>query len=347
MSFIDYLDKNLTTIKRFESYEEFKEDPNYLHETFALHHFINREIDLQKAHLDIDNLQVWIAYIEQRAIETPNSVLKARYNDLLWTYKNEANKILKVGNVANKCNQAISCYIKIIEEKLLRRKSDEGIWNNLNDYLFRAWKLAKIIKNKLQQQILIDLMIRVEESIKDDGKIGLWGFSYKYLLKDSSIELTVEQEREIIDQIVKRVNRIEAQDYNALEYGVKKLLDYYKKEKEKQLEFFDILEDHATIEHKSPFENQFRFKNLIELYHKYQFYERKERAIIQYQKICEKDNEKLIKIEQEFTITTEQQKLLLDELFHENKEIYFCRITEYFITKKKESEISMKRMQNN
>lgn len=83
---INHLEQ-LTYLKPFSYFEEYRDDPNYEYEIYALNHstHINGEVRLLSN--PPSDLNKWIMYIEQRALTSQNVVLRARYNDLIWMYK--------------------------------------------------------------------------------------------------------------------------------------------------------------------------------------------------------------------------------------------------------------------
>ncbi|MFD4931578.1 DUF4209 domain-containing protein [Peribacillus butanolivorans] len=333
MMFTKYIDK-IEYIHFYSNYEEYSGDPNYNFEVFALNHSIDINGELKTPYNSIPNIPNWIAYIEKRALSTQNKVVRSRYNDLLWSYKKQFKKSLLIaGNVRDKCELAISDYIYLAEKYILLRSSDDNLIIYLKDILYRGWNLSKQIKSN-QQTKLIQLMIEIEDSINDDAKIGLWGFSFKKLINDTSIGLSQEQERAIIERIDSRIINSDSKDYLTLEYGIKMLLEYYKANRIEQEKYLDILEKNAHIKSNRPFENQNRFKNLVEICHQYQFKERKERAIMNYQYYGKDIHKYMVKLEESMEITPKMHQDLINILLDENPYVHFINIAHYFIFRK-------------
>lgn len=328
--FTEYIDK-LEYLPSYSNYEEYSGDPNYNFEVFALNHSIDINGELKIPSNTIPNIPNWIAYIEQRALTTQNKVVRSRYNDLLWSYKKQFNtSLLTAGNVRDKCELAISDYIHLAEKYILLRSSDDNLIIYLKNNLYRGWNLSKQI-NSNQQTNLIQLMIEIENSIKEDTKIGLWGFSFKKLINDTSIGLSQVQEREIIERIESRIIKLDSKDYLALEYGIKMLLEYYKTNRIEQEKYLDILEKNAHIKSSRPFENQNRFKKLVEICHQYQFKDRKERSIINYQYYGKDIHKYMVKLEESMEITPKMHQDLINILSDENPYVHFINIAHYFI----------------
>lgn len=331
--FIKFLEQ-LEYIKPFSNYNEYSNYSHYEFETFALNHHIQITGEIKLSEYPPENMKECISYIEQRASTTFNKVLRARYNDIIWSYKKLYDtSILISENVRDKCELAISDYIDLAKKYILHREDDKNLISNLINYLFRAWNLCRHIKSA-QQTELIQLMIDIENSIDEDKSIGLWGFCFKKLIADNSVSLSLDQESEIINKIKQRNENLDGQDYQALEYGIKFLLEYYKNKPTKQLKYFDILIRNAHIKSDRPFENQNRFKNIIQLCHRYRFKELKEQAILNYQLHGADIDKFMVRIEQKFELTSDMQQELIELLSNKSPYIHFLNIANYFITSK-------------
>lgn len=335
--FITFLDR-LEYIDSYSDYGKYSKDPHYEFETFALNHSIQNTGEVRLAVHPPESINEWISYIEQRALTTSNIVIRARYNDLIWSYKKQYDtSVLKSGNVRDKCELAISDYIHLAKKHILLRKEDEELIANLKNYLYRSWNLSKQIKSS-QQRELIQLMIDIENSIDKDKSIGLWGFCFEKLIADGSISLSIDQENEIINKVKKRIENLDGQEYSALEYGLNLLLKYYKNKPIEQQKYLDILVTNAHIKSDRPFENQNRFKNIIQLCHRYQFKEQKEQAILNYQLYGADIDKHMAKIEQKFELTADMQQELIELLSDEDPRNHLFKIAHYFISSKSKIE---------
>lgn len=74
----------------------------------------------------------------------------------------------------------------------------------------------------------------------------------------------------------------------------------------------------AHIKSDRPFENQNRFKNTIQLCHRYQFKELKEQTILNYQLYGADIDKHMAIIEQKFELTADMQKELIELLSDKN-----------------------------
>ncbi|KYG91985.1 hypothetical protein A0U40_03335 [[Bacillus] sp. KCTC 13219] len=334
MSLISLLEE-ITLLKHYTRYEGYESDPNYDFEIFALSHFNDLEGNLKPPHYLLEKFSRWIPYIEQRALTTNNKILRSRYNDLLWIYKKDFDtKSLKFGNIKDKCQLAIDDYISLANSKILKRSSDENLFTNLKSYLFRAWSLAKQIRSP-KLNILVQLMIEIENSMNEHEKIGMWGFSFRNLIKGTSIIITEDQEQLIIQKIIYRLSLLESNEFPAIVHGVEMLLDYYKSNTIEQEKYLDLLEVHCNTESKRPLEIQHRCEILISLCHKYNFKERKERAIIAYHNYGKDVLKHMVKFEKTLEITPEMKKEIIDCTSSENHEIHLLNICYFHLNKKK------------
>lgn len=337
MTLKSYLE-SLTRLERLGDYSNYKNDPDYEYEFFVLRHYVDRDGKLNRStplSYKMPDFSKLIPYIEQRALTTSNKILRSRYNDLLWIYKKEYDKsLLTQGNVKEKCELAIADYADLVTELILNRSDDANLFEDIQNFLYRAWHLAKQIQSPSVSS-LAQLMIEVENSINDDDKIGMWGFSYDKLMRNSKINLNEEQEKSIIQRIIQRITNLNLGEFKAVEHGVRMLLEHYKDNPEEQREYLLLLEKHGSIEKGNPFQNQHYFQKLADLYGKYNFKEEKERAIISYQFFGNKAEDYLIPIEAKIEVTAEMREALGKIMAADQPEVHFSRLCCYFVSDKK------------
>jgi len=136
-----------------------------------------------------------ISYWEQRAKESNNSVLKARYSNLVL-HKYDVDVIKK---------------------------------------LERALSLALSINDGKRVNKLVDVIINYEEKIAEDGKPGLWGFPYELLVKNKKVQLSINKEQKIVNELEKRLERLlKGNNHWAAKRAVVLLVDYYLRHGEKK-----------------------------------------------------------------------------------------------------------------
>lgn len=88
-----------------------------------------------------------------------------------------------------------------------------------------------------------------------------------------------------------------------------------------------------------PFRTQYRYEQLIKLYHKYDFKERKEMALINYQKHGKEIVKNLAKIERGTEISRDTHQTLLNLLYNEDHQKHLMNITyNFFRNNRKEAE---------
>ncbi|UDK97048.1 hypothetical protein EYB33_12370 [Lysinibacillus sphaericus] len=85
--FTKYIDE-LDYLNSYSNYSEYSNDPNYEFEIFALNHSIQITGKIKLPPNPPKNIDTWVSYIEQRALTTCNKIVRSRYNDLIWSYKN-------------------------------------------------------------------------------------------------------------------------------------------------------------------------------------------------------------------------------------------------------------------
>ncbi|PGB24786.1 hypothetical protein COM06_20015 [Bacillus toyonensis] len=279
--------QNLETVKHIEQMEGFLEiikryhdEPNYEYEKMALSLmtggdyaydvdsyftpvYYKQKIYPEKSMISIETLSYW----QQRALETSNGILMARYGDLVWNFSKKMD--IRVDNVFRYAKIAIQGYISIVEDNLISDPFE------LKTNILRALQLAKLLNQKEDINKVQQTMLNLEKRISEDAEIGLWGFCFDTLiLEDNGSCITIEQYSEIITEIngkferlLKRMNESGEQLWYAVEYAVKKLLTYYRQnEKEKVTYILKEVEDSIDRSNCNSHLKEFRYQQLYEWY---------------------------------------------------------------------------------
>jgi hypothetical protein len=158
-----------------------------------------------------------------------NPLLQIQYSGLCWEYAKREDSLRPEQYFAQ---ISIDSAIKIAEKKMSKYPSD------IIDKLEWALKVALNIKDNQKAEKLRDVILCYEEDIAQDNLCGLWGFSYDFLIENRHTRkiLTPEIEKQIIDRLEKRLDRLVAAPDDKLaanEYAAQlastRLADYYKK----------------------------------------------------------------------------------------------------------------------
>jgi hypothetical protein len=168
-----------------------------------------------------------IEYWENRAKETINPILKARYSGVVWDFK---NKITGLNPSHEICRLYVNALVEIANGDFHKYVVDT--FKKLKRALFLAISLNDnnlIIKVK-------DSILRYENEHSKDDKPGLWGYAFDLLISNKKIALTIEEENGIINELEAKLNRLTNSDSEnqktdpwAAENAASRLALYYRK----------------------------------------------------------------------------------------------------------------------
>lgn len=286
--------------------------------------------------ISLEAIQYWIS----RAESTENIVLKARYADLIWNFsqlfQSEVEKPFKFAKMA------IDSYLKIVENRIIEEQLI------INEYLLRAFKLAKKLNLKDEKRDIQAMMIFVENQIEEDEFIGWWGFSFDELILEKST-INDEQENEIIQLIHKRLERLIAksespeseEDYwHAIEYGTRKLAKYYflNGDIEAVLKLLTALENVIDNSRSQFFVKDYRYKRLYDLYQEVQITSQNSRLLLKIQEASKESLPALQTISSEHSLSKNEVDQFADAFISENLENDIMLIASNFIPKIDEHE---------
>lgn len=174
-------------------------------------------------------------YWENRAKETKNPILSSRYADLVVDF---SPKVLLKSADYKLFQLVIDTGITICE-KLIAEPLD------CKTKIKRVLDLAIQINDKERIKRTKETIISLEEKIAEDGKAGLWGFAFKWLLLDfgNKINITPQEKDDLINDLEKRLERIKKEPWPA-EHAVSLLAEYYSNEKDETnlMRVLEILE---------------------------------------------------------------------------------------------------------
>lgn len=182
--------------------------------------------------------QETIEYWKNRADNSSNPILKARYSGLIWSFENEV-----CGNRPSHkyCQMYVDALLKIAKE-------DYGKYPVIT---YGKLEIALTLSSRLNDQERInsckDVLISYEDRHAVDDKAGLWGHSFELLIDNKKVNLNNEEEDNIIDRlknILFRLSNDESNDIWSIENVCKLLLKYYNKrgKQEEIKQIFSVLE---------------------------------------------------------------------------------------------------------
>jgi hypothetical protein len=167
-----------------------------------------------------------IDYWQRRAQEETNPILRARYADLVWDFSQGS----KERKEASDCSRiAIDSYALIASCRIHKHPTD--VIQKLN----RALSLALSINDSVMVNRTISAIIKFEDDIAEDEKLGLWGFSFDILLNDKKMPISLHDEKTIIRNLESRLERLSrsaersSQSVFATESAALRLASYYRR----------------------------------------------------------------------------------------------------------------------
>ena len=160
-----------------------------------------------------------ITYWEKRSQSTNNPLLKARYAGLVWDLSLTATGKRPHYSLAHRCCEAI---LEIAEQKSLKYDV-HGIKK-----LKRALSIAISLDSAELIQRTKEAILKYEDLIAEDSKPGLWGFSFDLLVGNKKVNLSDEEEIEIIDALEARLQRLKEGEPWPCEPAAERLARYYR-----------------------------------------------------------------------------------------------------------------------
>jgi hypothetical protein len=130
-----------------------------------------------------------IKYWTDRAKTAKHPVLRARYADLVWDFQKIVTNEAPHYSVAQ---IVIDSTIEIAQRNCYQPQV------NVIRKLKRALSLAIVLNNSSQIEKVTTAIISYEDTVTDDSKLGLWGFSYDFLFENDKIDLTNVQKQKLI-----------------------------------------------------------------------------------------------------------------------------------------------------
>ena len=128
-------------------------------------------------------------YWTERAVATPNWLMKSRYNGLVWDF---SNKVLGKKPDHKTAISYVQSLVAICDLGVCERPT-ESIQK-----ITRAYRVAKSLNNEDLIKTCIESAIRLEGCIGKDDKPNLWGFCFKLFILEKRNHLTDEQKEKLV-----------------------------------------------------------------------------------------------------------------------------------------------------
>lgn len=171
-----------------------------------------------------------LGYWSSRFGEAKHPALKVRYADLVWDFSKPV-----LGQ-----NADISAAHALIDQ------TSELVAINLEEHpiptiakLRRALSVSLSINDAARTKAVAKAMMGYEERIAEDGKPGLWGFSFEELVENKKVGLSQQENEKIVRQLEERLSRVSTTDgaqFNqfAVEKAATLLARHYEREGSKE-----------------------------------------------------------------------------------------------------------------
>lgn len=130
-----------------------------------------------------------IAYWINRAKVANHPILRARYADLVWDFQK---------SVTNEAPHYSVAHIVIDNTIDIAQRNCYQPQVNVIRKLKRALSLAITLNDNTRVEKVTAAIISYEDTVTDDSKLGLWGFSYDLLFENDKVNLTDGQKQKII-----------------------------------------------------------------------------------------------------------------------------------------------------
>jgi|GEM_PF-465163 len=160
-----------------------------------------------------------ISYWTQRFQSTNNSLMQARYAGLVWDFTKKITGKKPQYLVATTYCQAL---LKVAKERNHEYEVD------IIQKLERALFIATSFKNQELLTSAKEIILDYERFVAEDSKPGLWGFSFDLLIGNRKIVLSAEEEKELIDTLEHRLNRLKDGEPWICEKAAERLARYYR-----------------------------------------------------------------------------------------------------------------------
>ena len=144
-----------------------------------------------------------IDYWDERAKQSTNPIIIARYSGLVWDFKHKITG-------QNPSHETCRLYVKSLIDQA------NGDYHKYEVNTFRKLRRAIALCISLNDDSLIkdckEAIINFEIRHSQDTKPGLWGYSFDLLIGNKRVSLTEEEENNIIQELEQKLSRLTKQD---------------------------------------------------------------------------------------------------------------------------------------
>ncbi|ACK72546.1 conserved hypothetical protein [Gloeothece citriformis PCC 7424] len=262
-----------------------------------------------------------IAYWSERYKLTNNPLLQARYAGLVWDLSEKAT-----GKKPDYSAAVIYCeaLLKIAECKIHKYEVD------IIEKLERALFIATSINNQNLIEKSKEEILDYESLVAEDSKPGLWGFSFDLLVNNKKVNLSEAKEKEIIDTLEARLQRLKDSDPWDCEEAAERLGRYYRRKglKEECSRIIKTLGDsfETAANNVEPLAAFSLLEHIHKVYIKFDLIDDAERIRKTMRSLEPKVRDNMTPIYHEMEIDREQLKAYIEQILDGNLEQSLARI---------------------
>ena len=276
--------------------------------------------------ITLDVLEYWMT----RAKQCNHYNLIIRYSDLVWEFS----------KVVTKNQPHIEFSHLVIDNTMLCAEKD--FYRSAVRFKYtlkRALSLAIQINDHNRINKLVDAIMRYEEKVAEDGKPGLWGFSFDWLIDNKKVNLTQHQKDKIINDLEKRLVRVstigDGFDPFAAEVAAERLAKYYRNQNRKD-DIYRVLKKFGSVflhasEMSSPIQAYHWLHKVYIVFKDFGFKKEAEEILTQIHQLSPKIHEDLKEFEHRVRIPTDEVNRYIESIISDSPEKAFKRITIKFI----------------
>ncbi len=245
-----------------------------------------------------------IEYWTERSQNTKNLLMKSRYAGLVWDLSKTAIGEKPDYQIAINC---INALIDVVDNDLCDHPTDAIT------KITRAYNLANELNKSDLIKRCIESSINLEDRVAEDGKPGLWGFSFNLLILGKCKNLSNVQKEKLIQDLKSRLGRVSKGHSPWVCESVGILLaTYYRSERidSEVTRVIEIVGDcfEKSCEDIDPMQASFTLQHVHDIYISYNMNDHAERVS---KKISEV-GPKVVESMQKFSYTTEISNEKLD-----------------------------------
>ncbi len=277
-----------------------------------------------------------IEYWTKRATETKNPLLIARYSGLVWNFQ---LKITGKKPDHTICKKYIEALLNVV------KKGDEKVSVYSYHKLERALALSVSINDKPLIEQSKNALIEFEKNNSVDSKAGTWGYCFDLLIGNTKVNLSTEEESQIILELENQLTRLTEPTNNetkiatwSAERAAIKLAEYYRrKNKSDELKrvllklgdsFKSHLNDTSAMQAASSTEHLYR------IFKKFNLQDEAESLLISFRELGPKVSEEMQTISHKMDIPREQLDKYIDSMVEGDVHVFLDRFVATYIPKK-------------